>query len=438
MDEIEEFIHTADTDTGTSRLDPNVRRTYVGNRVMTDAEVFRQGGGPRVPPISGAYVHNIRSGDKDEMDRLRAIAERRSVKVEPAWDAARLRQELGFDEGQPVSTSADMPESRAIDPAQEPRGEGSTASGAPAIQAHPGHGTTASGSLESYDPGYGATSSGSIGVPPEEGWVMPKPGEITEPPVNRDVPAVFGPDGFTAATVGQSLECTMGNWENEPTTYVYQWMRDDAKVGIGQSTYLTTAADADHSITCVVSALNRFGLVAAPPSNAIQVTAAAPASAQAPAGTQTTTPPPRTPGVTEPPPRPTTPQQSIPQRSAPGVPGQPQQQPTQPVAAAAPQTHGTPPRQPGAPIPQQPLQRPPQPTQQPSDPATAQPAPEVPRSDSGTLTRPAAQTAEPTPPQQRGAPRQAPAAAPQAGRDHERPEAPQPLQRPGTQRPRRE
>jgi hypothetical protein len=42
-----------------------------------------------------------------------------------------------------------------------PRGQGSTASGAPVMGGHPGHGATGSGT-ESYDPGPGATSSGMM------------------------------------------------------------------------------------------------------------------------------------------------------------------------------------------------------------------------------------------------------------------------------------
>ena len=38
----------------------------------------------------------------------------------------------------------------------------------------------------------------------------------TAPPVNVDVPHVSG-----TGTVGSTLNCTMGNWQNEPTSYAY-------------------------------------------------------------------------------------------------------------------------------------------------------------------------------------------------------------------------
>lgn len=93
----------------------------------------------------------------------------------------------------------------------------------------------------------------------------------TEPPVNVDVPAVSGPDGFAEATVGQTLTCTTGNWQNEPDFFEYAWHTDDVPNSAVGETYNIPPGDAGHSITCVVTASNAIGSTTAPPSNAIPV-----------------------------------------------------------------------------------------------------------------------------------------------------------------------
>jgi hypothetical protein len=96
-------------------------------------------------------------------------------------------------------------------------------------------------------------------------------------PANVDVPYVTG-----TGAVGQTLNCTMGNWTGEPTSYAYQWKRDGtADIGSGADTYLVAAADAGHSIACVVTAANAQGATAAPPSNAVLVAGTAAATAGA-------------------------------------------------------------------------------------------------------------------------------------------------------------
>jgi hypothetical protein len=75
----------------------------------------------------------------------------------------------------------------------------------------------------------------------------------TAPPVNVDVPYVSG-----TGTVGSTLNCTMGNWQNTPTSYAYAWKSDGATdVGTGSS-YVVAATDAGHSVTCVVTARMRL------------------------------------------------------------------------------------------------------------------------------------------------------------------------------------
>jgi hypothetical protein len=70
----------------------------------------------------------------------------------------------------------------------------------------------------------------------------------------------------------------MGNWDGEPTSYAYAWASDGAPNTATGSTYAVIAADAGHSLTCVVTATNDAGSTAAPPSNAIAIAAAQTAS----------------------------------------------------------------------------------------------------------------------------------------------------------------
>src|SRR4249920_2799011 len=84
----------------------------------------------------------------------------------------------------------------------------------------------------------------------------------TAPPVNVDVPHV-SQDGTT-------LNCTMGNWECEPTSYAYQWQHDGADVGDGTATHDVTDVTGDFA--CVVTATNAAGSTVAPVSNTVTVT----------------------------------------------------------------------------------------------------------------------------------------------------------------------
>jgi len=86
------------------------------------------------------------------------------------------------------------------------------------------------------------------------------------PPQNKDVPYVGG-----TATVGGTLNCTMGNWTGEPTGYAYRWQSDGADVGTGSADYVVAATDAGHVVVCIVTATNAHGSTAAPPSNAVTI-----------------------------------------------------------------------------------------------------------------------------------------------------------------------
>jgi hypothetical protein len=85
-------------------------------------------------------------------------------------------------------------------------------------------------------------------------------------PTNRDVPHLQG-----NGAVGETLTCTKGNWNGEPTSYAYAWKSNAAAVGGTGDTYTVAESDVGHSITCVVTATNAAGSATAPPSNAVAV-----------------------------------------------------------------------------------------------------------------------------------------------------------------------
>ena len=82
-------------------------------------------------------------------------------------------------------------------------------------------------------------------------------------PKNVDVPF--------ASQTGAVLNCTMGNWEGEPTEYWYQWKLDGANAGTNAADYAVQPADVGKSATCAVTARNAQGETLAPPSNAVVV-----------------------------------------------------------------------------------------------------------------------------------------------------------------------
>jgi len=89
-------------------------------------------------------------------------------------------------------------------------------------------------------------------------------------PVCNDVPVVTG-----NGAVGATLNCTMGNWANEPDSYAYQWQSDGAVVGTDSADYTVAASDAGKSVCCVVTATNEHGSSMAPASNAVAIAASA-------------------------------------------------------------------------------------------------------------------------------------------------------------------
>lgn len=88
-------------------------------------------------------------------------------------------------------------------------------------------------------------------------------GEATEAPVNRDVPYL--------EQQGDTIHCTMGNWEGEPTSYSYAWKMDGMGIGTDDAFYVVQPGDVGGVATCTVTATNAIGSTAAPPSNAVTV-----------------------------------------------------------------------------------------------------------------------------------------------------------------------
>jgi hypothetical protein len=95
----------------------------------------------------------------------------------------------------------------------------------------------------------------------EAGLTPPDP-IVSDPPVNVDVPFIWQEE--------QRMRCTMGNWENVPTHYDYQWMQDSAlPIGPNGDTLPLLASNDGHSISCIVTATNAAGATEAPPSNSL-------------------------------------------------------------------------------------------------------------------------------------------------------------------------
>jgi hypothetical protein len=122
-----------------------------------------------------------------------------------------------------------------------------------------------------------AASQSDTGVPIYEVPADQGPGGTEPPvepvlgaPVNIDVPYVSG-----TGTVGETLSCTMGNWEGEPTSYAYDWKSKggglEETIAEGPD-YVVQSKDVGKSITCTVEAANSAGRTKAPPSNAVEVT----------------------------------------------------------------------------------------------------------------------------------------------------------------------
>ena len=84
-----------------------------------------------------------------------------------------------------------------------------------------------------------------------------------KPPENTSAPVISG-----QPYVGKTLSSTAGTWQNNPTSYSYQWIRCDglgnncAQIGGSTSkTYTPTSADVNHTLASWVTATNGGGTV---------------------------------------------------------------------------------------------------------------------------------------------------------------------------------
>ena len=78
-------------------------------------------------------------------------------------------------------------------------------------------------------------------------------GDLSTPPSLVTAPVLSG-----SAEVGNTVSCSEGTWEGNPTpTFTYQWKRDDVNIsGATSNTYTTVVADIGAELTCEVTATN--------------------------------------------------------------------------------------------------------------------------------------------------------------------------------------
>ena len=90
-----------------------------------------------------------------------------------------------------------------------------------------------------------------------------------EEPPPTEAPTVV--DAPYVSQAGNILNCTMGNWNGEPTSRTYQWQSDGADVGLpgtGGPNYTVRSVDVGKTFTCVQVASNAAGDSAPVTSNA--------------------------------------------------------------------------------------------------------------------------------------------------------------------------
>jgi hypothetical protein len=92
--------------------------------------------------------------------------------------------------------------------------------------------------------------------------------------IDSDIPPVDVPTIIDAPFISQAaaiLSCTLGNWNGEPTSRVYQWRVDGVVVGTNQATYTRVAGDVGKMAVCNMVATNGVGSSAPVASNQILV-----------------------------------------------------------------------------------------------------------------------------------------------------------------------
>lgn len=82
---------------------------------------------------------------------------------------------------------------------------------------------------------------------------------VSDPPVNPPS-NLIPPELSGTPVVGDTLECTSGSWQNEPSEYLYSWFRDSSLIPAQtHHTYEVQADDRGHDVTCEVMAANKAG-----------------------------------------------------------------------------------------------------------------------------------------------------------------------------------
>ena len=92
--------------------------------------------------------------------------------------------------------------------------------------------------------------------------------------IDSDIPPVDPPTVLDAPFISQAaavLSCTLGNWNGEPTSRVYQWKVAGVVVGTNQATYTRVAGDVGKLAVCNMVASNGVGASAPVASNQIVV-----------------------------------------------------------------------------------------------------------------------------------------------------------------------
>lgn len=86
-------------------------------------------------------------------------------------------------------------------------------------------------------------------------------GSITNAPILGDPPInIVAPEVKGIVMLGNALDCSTGEWENNPDDFQYQWYRDGVSIfGPDVNTYVLTADDIGTNISCLVIAINAFG-----------------------------------------------------------------------------------------------------------------------------------------------------------------------------------
>lgn len=75
----------------------------------------------------------------------------------------------------------------------------------------------------------------------------------------QSIPAVI--DTPYVSQSGPQLNCTMGNWEGEPTGYSYAWSLDGTATGADSPNLLITPGDVGKTASCELTATNAEGSV---------------------------------------------------------------------------------------------------------------------------------------------------------------------------------